>query len=208
MKRRGRGVASPLRRNGCSIISTSWSDRTCDGRSAAGDPDFLSRPDLGRKEQTQGSGCPAGSKVRCDSERTRRNQHEKTTSLEQNRVRQPRAGGVRKAGVSVVPKAKGVKLPPSRKEEPAGLLEEFFSEDGEAYMVSFEYFNPTAHEVSVAGSFNGWQTGAAPLKQQRGEKWSTSLLLAPGRYEYRFVVDDQWQDDPMVECFVATRLGD
>lgn len=87
------------------------------------------------------------------------------------------------------------------------MLEESFAEDGEAHTVSFEYFNPTAREVSVAGTFNGWQPRATPMKKQRGRKWSTGLLLAPGQYEYRFVVDGQWQDDPMAASFVANSFG-
>ena len=27
-------------------------------------------------------------------------------------------------------------------------------------------------------------------------KWAKELTLPPGRYEYRFVVDGQWVDDP------------
>lgn len=74
-------------------------------------------------------------------------------------------------------------------------------------MVNFEYFNPAAHEVSVVGTFNGWQPGVTPMKKQRGGKWSTGLLLAPGRYEYRFLVDGQWQDDPMAASFVSNPFG-
>jgi 1,4-alpha-glucan branching enzyme len=73
--------------------------------------------------------------------------------------------------------------------------------------VSFEYYNPTAREVLVAGSFNDWQPAANPMSKQRGGKWSTELLLKPGCYEYRFVVDGQWQDDPMAARFVANAFG-
>lgn len=75
------------------------------------------------------------------------------------------------------------------------------------HRVTFEYFNPTAREVFVAGTFNAWQPGATPLTKQRGGKWSAELLLKPGHYEYRLVVDGQWQDDPMAARFVANPFG-
>jgi len=45
------------------------------------------------------------------------------------------------------------------------------------------------------------------MTKQRGGKWSVELLLKPGHYEYRFVVDGQWQDDPMAGRFVANSFG-
>jgi len=130
----------------------------------------------------------------------------KSASLEQNRVRQPRAGGVGKASAPTVATAKRVKLSPAGQREPIGLLEERFP-NSEAHAVSFEYFNPAAREVLVAGSFNDWQPRATPMTKQRGGKWSTELLLKPGHYEYRFVVDGQWQDDPIAARFVASPFG-
>lgn len=130
----------------------------------------------------------------------------KSASIE-HRIRQPRAGGVQKAGVPTFTRAKRVKLSPARKREPAGLLEEHFAKDGEVYAVNFDYFNPSAREVLVAGSFNNWQPRVTPMKKHRGGKWSTELLLSPGHYEYRFVVDGQWQDDPMAARFVANSYG-
>ena len=87
-----------------------------------------------------------------------------------------------------------------------GLLEEHFP-DSEAHAVNLEYFNPAAREVLVAGSFNDWQSRATPMTKQRGGKWTTKLLLQPGQYEYRFVVDGEWQDDPMAAHFVANPFG-
>ena len=74
-------------------------------------------------------------------------------------------------------------------------------------MITFEYFNPAAREVFLAGNFNDWQPRATPMTKQRGGKWSTELLLKPGQYEYRLFVDGQWQDDPMAARFVANPFG-
>ena len=54
---------------------------------------------------------------------------------------------------------------------------------------------PSAKHVYVAGSFNNWHAAALPLKAAGGE-WSGEVKLAPGRYEYLFVVDGKWLPDP------------
>jgi 1,4-alpha-glucan branching enzyme len=55
---------------------------------------------------------------------------------------------------------------------------------------------PTAQEVCVAGSFNDWHPSVTPMIRLDDGTWAKELALAPGRYEYRFVVDGQWVDDP------------
>lgn len=55
---------------------------------------------------------------------------------------------------------------------------------------------PAAKEVCVAGSFNGWQVGATPLRFNHDGEWAGELSLTPGRYEYLFVVDGTWLNDP------------
>ena len=70
---------------------------------------------------------------------------------------------------------------------------------GETYEVHFRY-RPTgeAHEVFLAGSFNDWKPTAHKLDGPNGEGfYSTMLERAPGRYEYKFVVDGKrWRADP------------
>ena len=67
--------------------------------------------------------------------------------------------------------------------------------------VLFEYYAPHAAKAQLAGSFNGWDPNATPLKKDRNGKWKSTLWLPPGRYEYRYLVDDTWQNDQRpVEC--------
>jgi len=61
--------------------------------------------------------------------------------------------------------------------------------------VTFTLAAPEAKVVAVAGSFCDWDPNAHPLKRDGKGTWKASVLLAPGRYEYRFVVDGQWCDD-------------
>ncbi len=52
---------------------------------------------------------------------------------------------------------------------------------------------PHGDTVCVAGSFNDWQ----PVVLERvGDKWHIDLRLAPGIYEYLFLVNKRWLPDP------------
>lgn len=62
----------------------------------------------------------------------------------------------------------------------------------------FVFHDDAAESVSVAGDFNGWSRIASPLKRNGSGLWSTEIL-APhtGRFEYKFVIDEQrWIEDP------------
>ena len=70
--------------------------------------------------------------------------------------------------------------------------------------VRFEFTHPTATTVSVAGSFNEWKPEAKILHPAGGGRWFKETALAPGNYEYCFVVDGQWMADPLAKESVAT----
>jgi 1,4-alpha-glucan branching enzyme len=55
---------------------------------------------------------------------------------------------------------------------------------------------PMAKVVQVAGTFNGWRPEASPLEPISSGEWAARLRLRSGQYEYRFVVDGAWVDDP------------
>ena len=62
--------------------------------------------------------------------------------------------------------------------------------------VIITFDNPEACEVFLAGSFNAWNPSAKPLKKDAKGLWKAILMLPKGTFEYRFVVDGQWVDDP------------
>lgn len=68
--------------------------------------------------------------------------------------------------------------------------------------VSFGHYAPLAQKVALGGTFNGWEPSKTPLKSDGKGKWRVDLELEPGRYEYRFWVDGDWQNDQRssVEC--------
>lgn len=76
----------------------------------------------------------------------------------------------------------------------------------EFHVVHLRLFKQGAHRVCVAGSFNDWKA-RTPLRQNGVGEWEVGLSLAPGDYEYRFVVDGQWADDPLSGRQVANPYG-
>jgi hypothetical protein len=83
----------------------------------------------------------------------------------------------------------------SASEEEAGLLAGPVRLP-EGYLFSFK--DPTAATVHLAGEFNGWSQDATPMSDPDGDGvWTVVIDLAPGRYEYKFVVDGgvRWVED-------------
>jgi len=62
--------------------------------------------------------------------------------------------------------------------------------------VTFLLEAPEAKEVLVGGDFNTWNARAHPMKQDESGVWKKMLMLPPGKYEYKFLVDGRWRNDP------------
>ncbi|MBN1898564.1 MAG: glycogen-binding domain-containing protein [Spirochaetes bacterium] len=67
--------------------------------------------------------------------------------------------------------------------------------------ILFQYYAPSARRVTLAGEFNNWEYGASEkaiiMKKNEEGVWSIVVPLKPGRYKYKFVVDDSdWRADP------------
>ena len=66
--------------------------------------------------------------------------------------------------------------------------------------VAFKLFSPKAKRVSVAGSFNNWDTTQLSAKKDTKGNWAVKVNLKPGKYEYKFFVDGSWINDPAVSA--------
>jgi 1,4-alpha-glucan branching enzyme len=67
--------------------------------------------------------------------------------------------------------------------------------------VPFACLAPTAANVALAGDFTTWELDPVPMKKNKDGWWKVTVNLAPGRYEYKFIVDGQWIEDPAAaEC--------
>ncbi len=71
----------------------------------------------------------------------------------------------------------------------------------------FSLLVPQAQRVSIAGDFNQWNPSSHPLQQDTKGTWKISLGLKPGKYEYRFLLDGEWQNDPNCDSFVENPFG-
>ena len=73
---------------------------------------------------------------------------------------------------------------------------------------TFKFMAPEAQSVLLAGDFNAWEPESHPLKRTSNGLWKANLSLSPGRYEYRFLVDGQWHNDPECKSHVSNPYGD
>ena len=78
---------------------------------------------------------------------------------------------------------------------------------GDSSRVCLGLTHATAQEVCIAGSFNDWHPSVTPMVRLDDGKWAKELALPPGRYEYRFVVDGQWVDDPAATELIPNPFG-
>lgn len=63
--------------------------------------------------------------------------------------------------------------------------------------IEFTFDDPSAGSVSLAGDFNNWNMNAEPLTKGDDGVWRVVVELAPGDYEYKFVVNgSEWVADP------------
>jgi chromosome partitioning protein len=62
--------------------------------------------------------------------------------------------------------------------------------------VVFTLDAPEAMRVQLAGDFNAWELEGNEM-ELTGKIWRKVVNLAPGRYQYRYIVDGRWQNDPL-----------
>jgi len=53
-----------------------------------------------------------------------------------------------------------------------------------------------AKEVVLMGDFNNWDPQSHPMKNDGNDVWNRTLILSPGKYEYKFLIDGSWKQDP------------
>lgn len=65
----------------------------------------------------------------------------------------------------------------------------------------------TAKKVCLAGSFNNWSPGGFAMQKQ-GDEWIIQQHLAPGKHQYKFVVDGKWIVDPANKLREPNEFGE
>lgn len=64
--------------------------------------------------------------------------------------------------------------------------------------IKFSFSEPKAGKVTIVGDFNDWSATSDPLFDREGNgMWTLVIPLAPGSYQYKFVIDgEKWIPDP------------
>ena len=65
---------------------------------------------------------------------------------------------------------------------------------------------PDAKEVFLAGDFNNWDPQSDRLTRRKGS-FQKTLRLAPGEYQYKFLIDGEWHCDPSAPRQVPNGFG-
>jgi 1,4-alpha-glucan branching enzyme len=55
---------------------------------------------------------------------------------------------------------------------------------------------PLAGSVILMADFNKWDNKIHPMKKDDKGIWSKTVVIPCGRYEYKFLVDGEWWNDP------------
>jgi len=71
--------------------------------------------------------------------------------------------------------------------------------------ITFAIDAPYGWDVALAGSFNNWEPRAM-VKESDGW-WRITVHLTPGNYQYRFLVDTEWREDPTNQRTIKNEYG-
>jgi 1,4-alpha-glucan branching enzyme len=63
------------------------------------------------------------------------------------------------------------------------------------------------NNVSLVGDFNHWDPKRHPMKMSEEGKWEKTIVLPPGKYEYKFIVDGTWENDPQNSELLYNQYG-
>lgn len=66
---------------------------------------------------------------------------------------------------------------------------------------------PSCRTVALAGSFNDWKPDKGKMNRQKDGTYRKRVTLGPGEHRYKFVVDDQWVEDPQAEKQTVNEFG-
>lgn len=76
------------------------------------------------------------------------------------------------------------------------MIKENMREQDMKKRVVFRLNDAGACQVFLAGSFNSWDPTIRPLRKDAKGFWRTTITLERGVYQYRFIVDGEWREDP------------
>jgi 1,4-alpha-glucan branching enzyme len=66
---------------------------------------------------------------------------------------------------------------------------------------------PDAKKVYLAGTFNDWDPTARRMVKTKDGSFRAKMVLPTGEYEYKFIADGVWLNDPDAEHQVMNPFG-
>ena len=81
------------------------------------------------------------------------------------------------------------------------------ADGAEALPVRFEFTDPDAGSVYIAGTFNNWQPDNKRMYAVGNHRWVRETVLPIGIYEYCLVVDGEFRPDPLARESVPNSFG-
>jgi len=63
-------------------------------------------------------------------------------------------------------------------------------------VVEFAVEQEDATAVYLCGDFNQWSPSSLPMIRRGDCLWEKRVVLPPGRYQYKFLIDGKWTRDP------------
>ena len=73
--------------------------------------------------------------------------------------------------------------------------------------ITFSFKATAADEVILVGDFNNWNPKKHPMKNDGSGTWNKTVVLSPGKYEYKFFVDGKWKKDPRNDQICSNCFG-
>ncbi|MCF7958000.1 MAG: isoamylase early set domain-containing protein [Phycisphaerae bacterium] len=67
--------------------------------------------------------------------------------------------------------------------------------------------NPKAQAVYLVGDFNDWQPATERMDKKKNGAFQIKMKLPPGKFQYKFIVDGIWFNDPQAQEQVMNPYG-
>ena len=73
--------------------------------------------------------------------------------------------------------------------------------------VTFSLEAVEAKEVILMGDFNNWNPKKHSMQSGGEGEWNKTVVLSPGKYEYKFLIDGEWREDPQNDQTCTNSFG-
>ena len=67
--------------------------------------------------------------------------------------------------------------------------------------------NSEAQAVYLVGDFNDWKPTVGKMNKGKNGAFQLKMKLAPGEYQYKFIVDGVWFNDPRAQGQIMNPYG-